>query len=162
MKARRAVGIEVPSWWLTHARTAADRYGVAAKLAVDLAKAIDRPAPWDQSAVWRFLTGERTTLEMAEAFTRLLGVPRLVYQARTIEEAFALQAVSARFDDSSSRTQSGPHAISAKTAQRLEAVDEALSDQTRVISSKDAKAERSGSSGRPGRTSRGRSTPVRS
>lgn len=62
-------------------------------LGVELARLVGRPNQWNHSAVSRFLTGERCTIEMAEAFSLLFGLPRFqaVVRAETLDDARELE-----------------------------------------------------------------------
>jgi hypothetical protein len=95
---RRGKSIDLPEWWISLARVAVDAYGGSlVDLGKEMAAAVRRNKPWHQSMVVRFLQKQNPTVEMADAISLLLGVPRLVYVARTSDEAHALQSAAAKF-----------------------------------------------------------------
>lgn len=62
-------------------------------LGAELARLVGRSSAWNHSAVSRFLNGKGYTLEMAEAFSLLYGLPRFeaVVRAETPEQARDLE-----------------------------------------------------------------------
>jgi hypothetical protein len=93
--APRGAGVDLPDWFMELVREAADGINEPA-LGVALATAIGRDRPWDRSTVNRFVQGEKTTFEMAEAFCVLFSLPRPYHTSVTLEEAIEVQRVSAR------------------------------------------------------------------
>lgn len=150
----RAKGVVLPPWWLKKVRELVDeRGGSLTQLGADLAAACGRAEPWDHSAVSRFLRDKVTTAPMAEAFATLLVLPKPFFVARTLDEAFALQATAKRYDSA---------AVNPEQARRLAVADqivdseeESVRDRTPPVKSEDEGTRRSG---RSGRSHRGRSS----
>lgn len=116
----RADGIDVPAWWLeivnrlVQARLKSQETTLT-QLGRELAEKAHRGRPWDHGSVGRFLRGENTTREMAEAFAEVLPVPGFTFRARSMAEALEMQGVKSRFDADSTEL--------AQQRQRLEDAD---------------------------------------
>lgn len=96
----RDKGIIVPSWFLLRVIKLVDEDERSlVEIAAALSDAVDRDSPWDHGAVSKFLNNKVTTRAMADAFAALYGLPRPFYEARTLDEAIALQATAKRYDD---------------------------------------------------------------
>lgn len=106
----RSIGTTPPQWWLdlfaaeyerreranadAKTRREAEIYiQGTVQLGIELARLVGRPAPWNHSAVSRFINGKGHTIEMAEAFSLLYGLPRFqaVVRADTPEQARDLE-----------------------------------------------------------------------
>ncbi len=150
----RAKGVTPPAWWIEKVRDLVEKMDVSlGDLGRDLADAVGREEAWDHSSVSRFLTEKNMTAPMADAFALLLGIPRPFYEARTLDEAFALQSVAKRYDSA---------AVNPEQTRRLAVADqvvesevELVRDRTRPVKSDN---EGTGRRGRGGRSHRGRST----
>lgn len=154
----RAKGADLPSWWMIKVREIVeDRKETMGESLVELgallADAVGRPTAWNHSSVSRFLNEDNPTVDMAEAFVALLGIPRPFFTPRSMEEALAMQQVARRYDAKQ---------LTTDQVQRIAAVDQALGaaereikDQTHPLESQDE--VRGGGSRRVGRSVRGRS-----
>lgn len=147
----RGKSVDLPDWWLAMARTAADNFGGnLTELGIALAKVSGRPDPWHQSVIVRFLQGRNPTVELAEAFSILLGVPRLIYAARSAAEALALHATASRF---STATQSGSAARIAQVDQVLESMELEVQGQSPPVESTNERGSIGGRARSTGRSS---------
>jgi adenylate kinase family enzyme len=149
----RANGVDLPEWWLEKVRELVDeRNESMVQLGKALADVVGRHEPWSHSIVSRFLRNRNTTIDMAEAFVALLGIPRPFFVARSMDEALSYEQVSRRYG--APRLNPEQQRRLATVDQVVEAAQEEADDQTRKVSSKDERAPRSG---RSGRAARGRS-----
>lgn len=99
----RAKGVDLPSWWMDKVRAIVDDrkkdLGESlVELGDRLASAVGRPQAWNHSSVSRFLSENNPTIDMAEAFAELLGIPKPFFTPRSFDEALSLQQVSRRYD----------------------------------------------------------------
>ncbi len=148
----RAKGVILPDWWLEKVRELVEERGTTlGEVAIALSEVVQRNDAWDHSAVSRFLRNKVTTAPMAEAFSKLLGIPPAFYVPRNFDEALALQAVSKRHDE--------PR-LTAEQVRRLAVVDEVVesegatsADRRGGVQSSDEGVVRRG---RPRRAARGR------
>lgn len=74
----RDKGVVLPSWWrdkfLAMVALRKESLGVLGEM---LSAAVGRESVWDHGAVSRFISGKVATVPMAEAFSILLGLPRV-------------------------------------------------------------------------------------
>lgn len=121
----RAKGVVLPAWWLIKIRELVElRGGNLTQLGKDLATAIGRDEPWDHSSVSRFLRDKVTTAPMAAAFSCLFAFPPAFYVARTLDEAFALQATAKRYD---------AVAVNPEQARRLAVADQVVDSEEESV-----------------------------
>lgn len=160
-KQPRAKGAVLPSWWMNKVREIVDQRKeddgeslvVLARL---LSEAFGRPRPWDHGAVSRFLSEKNVTVDMAEAFTLLFGVPRPQYQPRTFDEALSMQQVARRYDAKMQQITAEQRRRLNTADQVLEAAEDEARDQRDRVDSRDGEGADRGR--RTGRASRGRSS----
>jgi len=132
----RGKGLVLPGWWLDLVQEIFDdREEGTVVTGKKLAEAIGRGRAWDHSSVSRFLEAKVTTREMAEAFAILYGLPQLVYKARSMEEAFALQGIAKKYDVVAASSNPERERRLAITDQVAAAEQEHARDQTRGLPS---------------------------
>lgn len=136
--APRGAGVDLPDWFMKLVSEVAEGVDETA-LGAALATAVGRDRPWDRSTVNRFVTNEKTTFEMAEAFCVLFSLPRPYHQSVTLEEAVEVQRIAARH--------ASMERVTDEQRRRLAAVDqirdseeESAVDQTRPLQSTDERA----------------------
>lgn len=87
--------IDIPAWWLAAARKAVDAYpGGLVALGEELATAVGRKFPWSHATVSRFLVGQNTTRQLADAMVEYFDLPPVMFQPRTLEEAMEFRVVA--------------------------------------------------------------------
>lgn len=107
-KGERGAGIVVPPDWLKLANDMVEkRTETLAEIGKLVSREAGRKGDWDHGAVRRFLDGDVVTREMAIGFARVLKIPQPSYDARSLAEAFELQAVFDKYSSTPS-TQSNP------------------------------------------------------
>ncbi len=96
-KRTRGRPIVVPRWWLDEAKRRADASGLGLiLLGESLAKTAKRALPWNHGSISRFLSGERVTDDLVQAFVERFDMPRPVYYPRDIIEAIAFKEATER------------------------------------------------------------------
>ena len=141
-KSKRGTPIELPEWWLEAAKI---RIGHRrnAKAAAEISAAVGREPPWDRTTLGNFLKNEHATQELLDAICRTYdGLPHLVFLARSLDEANALEAISQKYTE---RDQRGVH-VDLATSRMENAVAPAIgsSDGNGVKHGERAGARRSG------------------
>jgi hypothetical protein len=121
---KRANGVDLPEWWLQKVNALVDeRDESMVELGKSLAVAAGRDRPWSHSIVSRFLENQNTTIDMAEAFSALLGIPQPFFVPRSLDEAIALTATAKRYE---------VKATTPEQSRRLAEIDALLESETRA------------------------------
>lgn len=92
--AARSHGVELPAWWLEYVNKVVQATGLTqAELATKI-RSSSIAEPWDRSTPSRFLAGENTTIEMADALSAYLGIVRPIHVAASRLEAEAFESIA--------------------------------------------------------------------
>lgn len=122
------------------------------QLAAALSEAVGKERPWTHGTVSNFLTEDptksRTTIEMADAFCALYGVPPFLFRikAGSLDEAVEIAAVVSKWSKKDQRSNPEAPVRVIETDQRAAALRKAAHDQRQPVKSKD---ERPGRRRRP-------------
>lgn len=91
--------IVATGWWKRLARPLVRDYdpGLVA-LSKELAKKVGRKRPWSHSALSRFVATGQCSLDLATAISGFFKLPRPAFEARSVNEAWEMEAVSSKWD----------------------------------------------------------------
>lgn len=149
-KVERLGKAKLPGWWtdLAFPKLEAAKYADVAKRASILA---GRKSAWTPSAISRFVSGEATTRELANAISSVFEIPQPYFEARSAAESKAIKGIM----------DMNPAEPNPEQEAKLRALDQAgeverrfAIDQTDPLQSKD---ERTSGRRRAGRITRRRS-----
>jgi hypothetical protein len=152
----RGDAVDLPSWWLDRVNEIKELRGdTITELGKLLAEAAGRATSFDHGTVSRFLNNKVTTRQLTEAFAKLYGIPSPFFEARSLDEAMAMQGLSRKYDVQAANTNRDGRLRAAD--QRAEYESKTARDQTEGVTSPN---EGAGQHRRPGRPARRRTPPA--
>lgn len=92
--------IPATRWWTFLAKPLVRDYpdGFAA-LSRELAKAVGRKRPWHHAAFSRFVATGECSVDLAAAISTYFKLPRPVFLARSVKEAWEMEAIATKYAD---------------------------------------------------------------
>lgn len=87
-------------WWTFLARPLVRDYdGGFAPLIRELSKAVGRKTPWHYTALTRFVAKGECSADLAAAISIFFKLPRPAFLARSVQEAWEMEAVATKYKD---------------------------------------------------------------
>jgi hypothetical protein len=152
----RGDAVDLPSWWLDRVNEMKEHRGdTITELGKMLAAVVGRATAFDHGTVSRFLNNRVTTRQLTDAFVRLYGIPSPFFEARSLDEAMAMQGLARKYDAPVANSNKDRRLAAAD--QRAEHERKTAQDQTDGVTSPD---EGAGQHRRPGRATRRRTPPA--
>lgn len=109
-------------------------------LSKELAKKVGRPRPWNHAALVRFVANGQCSADLAAAISAFFKLPRPAFVARSLKEAWAMEATASEHDNTPTLSPVDQEII--ELEERLEAKRRQAEDEAKRAAAREQRAPR--------------------